>query len=319
MNKINYLRLSVTDRCNLNCIYCNPSRKEKFLRREEILSYEEMARIARIFSLLGVDKVRITGGEPLIKREIVKIIGMLKDTASIGEISMTTNGIHLVKMVKDLTRAGLDRINISLDTLRPERFEKITGTDGFNEVWNGIMACIESGLSPVKLNVILMKGINDDEAADFADLTFRYPLIVRFIEYFPTNRRLIKYAGNTITNEIVKDIMNSRYGELKKGSAVKGNGPAEYYKPNGAMGAIGFISSFSEDFCSACNRIRIDSSGKIYPCLFAKEGYDVRRLLREGASDEVIMQFIAGVMREKPLHSKKSEREPKVEMSSVGG
>jgi cyclic pyranopterin phosphate synthase len=319
MNKIDYLRLSVTDRCNLNCIYCNPSRKEKFLRKEEILSYEEMARIAGIFSLLGVDKVRITGGEPLIKREIVKIIGMLRNTASISEISMTTNGIHLAKMAKDLTRAGLDRINISLDTLQPERFRTITGTDGFNEVWNGIMACIESGLSPVKLNVILMKGVNDDEAVDFADLTFRHPLIIRFIEYFPTNRRLTQYAGNTITNEIVKEIINDRYGELKKGGAVKGNGPAEYYTLKEAAGSIGFISSFSEDFCSACNRIRIDSSGKIYPCLFTKEGYDVRHLLREGASDEVLIKFIGGVMGEKPSHTKKTENEPRVEMSSVGG
>ncbi|OHD72173.1 MAG: cyclic pyranopterin phosphate synthase MoaA [Spirochaetes bacterium RBG_16_49_21] len=319
MNKINYLRLSVTDRCNLNCIYCNPAEKEKFLHKSEILSYEEMARITKIFSMLGVNKVRITGGEPLIKKEIVKFVGMLRDIKAIDEISMTTNGTHLKKLAKDLKHAGLDRINISLDTLQAERFEKITGTDGFHDVWDGITASMEAGLSPTKLNVILMKGINDDEVDDFIDLTFRYPLIVRFIEYFPTNRRLKEYSGNTITNEKVKGVIINAYGELKEGRDVIGNGPARYYQVNGAVGAVGFISSFSDNFCSACNRIRIDSSGMIYPCLFTKEGYAVRHLLKENVSDEVLLQFITGVIREKPLHNKKNECEPKVEMSSVGG
>ncbi len=289
------------------------------MRKEEILSYEEMARIAGIFSTLGVDKVRITGGEPLIKREIVRIVEMLRRVSSIREISMTTNGIHLAGMAKDLKNAGLNRINISLDTLQPRRFERITGTNGFEQVWNGIMASIDSGLEPVKLNVILMKGVNEDEAVDFANLTFRYPLAIRFIEYFPTNRRLKEYAGNTITNEQVKTVLHGAYGELGKGDGITGNGPAEYYKVKGALGSIGFISSFSDNFCSACNRIRIDSSGRIYPCLFTKEGYDVRSLLRQGVSDEALIKFISGVMGEKPLHTKMTEREPRVEMSSVGG
>jgi cyclic pyranopterin phosphate synthase len=319
MNKINYLRLSVTDRCNLNCIYCNPARKEKFLRKDEILSYEEMARMAKIFSLVGINKVRITGGEPLIKKEIVKIIGMLRDIKAIDEISMTTNGIHLKKMAHGLKHAGLDRVNISLDTLRPDRFKHITGEDGFNDVWGGIMASLETGLSPTKLNVILMKGINDDEIEGFIDLTFVYPLIVRFIEYFPTNRRLRECSGNTVTNDALKDVITGMYGGLEKGGEIRGNGPAEYFRIKGAIGSIGFISSYTEDFCSACNRIRIDSSGKVYPCLFTKEGYDARRLLKDNATDEVLLKFVTDIINQKPLHTKKNQNDPVVEMSSVGG
>jgi len=319
MNKINYLRLSVTDRCNLNCIYCNPSKKERFLTKKEMLSFEDIARITKLFTLFGIKKLRITGGEPLIKKDIVTLIGMLREIDSLDELSMTTNGMNLAHMAKALKAAGLDRVNISLDTLKAERFEKITGKDGFRDVWNGIMASLDAGLNPTKLNVILLKGINDDEIEDFIDLIFEYPLIVRFIEYFPTNRRLDEYSDRIITNDTVKKRIMHTYGGIDEGREIIGNGPAEYHTVKGAVGTVGFISSFSTDFCSECNRIRIDSSGRIYPCLFSDEVYNIRDLVKKGASDEVLVEYIKGVINEKPLHIKKNKGVPKVEMSSMGG
>ena len=195
---IDYLRLSLTDRCNLNCLYCTPLERGQFLTRGEVLSYEEIVRAVSLFVKAGVRKLRLTGGEPLIKKNIVGLIKMLKRIDSLEEIAMTTNGVYLKDLASPLKAAGLDRVNISIDTLKKEKYKSITGFDYFDDVWAGIKESLGSGLNPVKLNVILMKGLNDDEVLDFARLSFEYPLVIRFIEFFPTNKRSSKLSGALI-------------------------------------------------------------------------------------------------------------------------
>ena len=317
--QIDYLRISITDRCNLNCLYCNPNRRISFLQKEDILSYEEMAKVVELFSVKGISKVRLTGGEPLIRKDIASFIRMLKNIKNIKDISMTTNGVLLKYMVKDLKIAGLNRVNISLDTLKADRFKLITRGENYFDVWDGIKKSIEEGLNPVKINVVLLKGINDDEILDFAKLSLEFPLIIRFIELFPVNSRLKESFGSMIiNNEDVKQEIIKNFGELESVSNVRGNGPAVYYKIKNSLGNIGFISSFSEDFCDRCNRIRIDSTGRIFPCLFSEPIYDVKKLIRTKAIDE-IFKLIDKITKTKSLYRKKNIKDYKVEMSSIGG
>lgn len=317
--QIDYLRISITDRCNLNCLYCNPNRRISFLQKEDILSYEEMAKVVELFSVKGISKVRLTGGEPLIRKDIASFIRMLKNIKNIKDISMTTNGVLLKYMVKDLKIAGLNRVNISLDTLKADRFKLITRGENYFDVWDGIKKSIEEGLNPVKINVVLLKGINDDEILDFAKLSLEFPLIIRFIELFPVNFQLKESFGSMIiNNEDVKQEIIKNFGELESVSNVRGNGPAVYYKIKNSLGNIGFISSFSEDFCDRCNRIRIDSTGRIFPCLFSEPIYDVKKLIRTKAIDE-IFKLIDKITKTKSLYRKKNIKDYKVEMSSIGG
>lgn len=318
-NNIDYLRFSLTDRCNLNCIYCTPLQKGQFLEHKDVLRYEEIARVVGLFVKAGVRKLRLTGGEPLIKKNIVDLVKMLKGIKDLEEISMTTNGIFLKDMAQQLKEAGLDRVNISLDTLRPERFEVITRMDGFNNTWEGIMASLEAGFCPVKLNVILLKGYNDDEVLDFARLTLKFPLIVRFIEFFPTNKRSKELSGLRITTDQTKRAIAEGLGELIPVSGMKGNGPAEYWRVPSSFGSIGFISSFTKDFCRACNRVRVDCSGKVSPCLFSGAVYDIKPFLRDGKKDGLILGHIKKILGEKEGYKNKNSHLFKTEMSSIGG
>jgi cyclic pyranopterin phosphate synthase len=316
---IDYLRISITDRCNLNCLYCNPGGKISFLQKRDILSYEEMAKVIELFAVKGIRKVRLTGGEPLTKKNITSFVGMLKNIKDIDDISMTTNGILLKDMVMDLKEAGLSRINISLDTLKADRFKLITRGENYFDVWDGIKKSMEAGLNPVKLNVVLLKGINDDEILDFAKLSIEFPLVIRFIELFPINFQLKKFLDSIINNEVVKQKIIKDFGGLKPISDVMGNGPAVYYKIKNSVGIVGFISSFSGDFCDECNRIRIDSTGRVFPCLFSKQIYDIKKLLRSIATDEEIFKFIDEIFKAKPLYRKRNIENHKIEMSSIGG
>lgn len=317
--KIDYLRLSLTDRCNLNCLYCTPLQKGQFLSREEVLRYEEMVLAVQMFVKAGVRKVRLTGGEPLIKKDITSFIRMLKNIKGLEEIAMTTNGIRLRGMVGQLKDAGLDRVNISINTLKKEKFKSITGFDRFEDVWAAILESIRIGLSPVKLNVILMRGINDDEIIDFTRLTLDHPLIVRFIEFFPTNKRSAKLADTLIRTDEVKQKIMGYFGTLPEAALIKGNGPARYYKPKGARGAVGFISGCSENFCAACNRIRMDCSGKIYPCLFSASTHEVRHLLRDAPDREIMLEYIKEIFKVKYNYNKDTSLIRQLEMSSIGG
>lgn len=317
--RVDYLRLSLTDRCNLNCVYCTPLQKEEFLSHDEVLRYEEMAESVELFVKAGVRKVRLTGGEPLIKKNITGLIRMLKGIKALEEIAMTTNGVYLKGCASQLKESGLDRVNISIDTLKKEKFKSITGFDHFDDVWSGIHESIRHGLNPVKLNVIVMKGINDDEILDFARLTLDHPLIVRFIEFFPTNKRSAKLTHVLVKTDEVKRKITGYFGAMREAGSIKGNGPAQYYGLREARGAIGFISGCSEDFCGTCNRIRMDCSGKIYPCLFSAATHDIRHLLRSMPDKDSVFKHIEEAFKVKHNYKKDFALTRQLEMSSIGG
>ena len=316
---VNYLRFSLTDRCNLNCVYCTPLQKSQYLSHDEVLNYEEITRVVALFVKAGVRKLRLTGGEPLIKKNIIGLIKMLKIIDGLEEISMTTNGVWLKGLASRLKDAGLDRVNISINTLKKEKFRSITGFDYFDDVWAGINEALEVGLNPVKLNIILMKGLNNDEVLDFARLTFKYPLIIRFIEFFPTNKRSSGLLNTLIETQALKERIISYFGVIRSISGVRGNGPAEYYKFEDSAGAIGFISGSSTNFCDRCNRVRIDCVGKIYPCLFCGPTHDIKPLLRGTHNDEKLLQYIKEMFKTKVRFRKDVSVGYQFEMSNIGG
>jgi len=293
--------------------------KNRFLAHEEVLTHEETARAARAFVKAGVRKIRLTGGEPLIKKDITRLVGMLKVIQGLEELALTTNGIYISEMADGLRAAGLDRVNISIDTLKKEKFKMITGSDGFDAVWRGIEKSLKAGFKAVKLNVILMKGINDDEIADFARLSVDYPLTVRFIEFFPTNKRSASLTGALIRTEEVKKRIEASFGALSEAAPVESGGPARGYTLAGARGGLGFISGRSDNFCCACNRVRMDCSGKIYPCLFAGATHDLRPLLRGTADDAALSEYVKGLFLVKSKYNKTSTHAGHIEMSSIGG
>ncbi len=315
---IDYLRLSLTDRCNLNCIYCTPLEKGKFLERHELLTHEERARAAAAFVAAGVRKIRLTGGEPLIKKNMLGLAGMIRAIPGLKELALTTNGICLEEMSAGLKAAGLDIINVSVDSLKRDRFKAITGHDGFEAVWRGIQKALGTGFKQVKLNVILMKGINDDEVLDFAKLSVDHPLSVRFIEFFNTNVRSRQLSGALVTTAEAKKAIEAGFGPLSKAARRAGSGPAEAYKLSGARGELGFISGSSSCFCGACNRTRLDCAGKIYPCLFSAATHDLRPLLRNGAAPEELTAYIRSAFLVKYNYNKSTGR-GHIEMSSIGG
>lgn len=317
--KIDYLRLSITDRCNLNCIYCTPLEKKDFLTHKEVLRYEEMAKIVKIFVKAGICKVRITGGEPLIKKGIVDLVRIISEIDGVEELSMTTNGVYLKDFARKLKTAGLCRINVSIDTLKRERFKFITSVDCFNNVWQGIEEALRAGLVPLKLNVILMKGINDDEILDFVRLTLKYPLVVRFIEFFLVNKRSEALKSSLIKNDAVKKKIEEKFGRIEASSEIRGNGPAKYYKLKTGKGLIGFISGSTSSFCNQCSRIRVDCAGRVSPCLFSGCVYDIRSLIKENKKDDEILARIKQIFEEKSQYRKKTIDARKIEMSSIGG
>ncbi|MFH1504181.1 MAG: radical SAM protein [Candidatus Omnitrophota bacterium] len=255
----------------------------------------------------------------MVKKGIVDLVKMLKNIEGLEDLSMTTNGVYLKGCAQQLKAAGLDRINISLDTLRKERFKAITGFDCFEDVFEGIEKALEVGLAPVKLNVVPMKGTNDDEILDFARLTLKHPLIVRFIEFFHTNKRSNRLAGSLVASIAAKEKIISELGKLEPDLKIKGYGPAKYYSLKDAQGAIGFISGSSNNFCRSCNRIRVDCAGRVSPCLFSGGIYDARSLLQEGSSEEKLVGEIKRIFNLKSRYTKDITVNRRVEMSSLGG
>jgi len=316
---VEYLRISLTDRCNLNCIYCTPMEKNGFLSHEELLRHEEIARAAAAFVRAGIKKIRLTGGEPLIKKNVVELVRMVRAVPGLQELALTTNGLLLGGLVADLRAAGLDRVNISLDTLKEETFKKITGASGLCKVWDGITKSLSAGFSQVKLNVIIMRGINDQEIADFAGLSVDHPLTVRFIEFFPTNKRSFGLSNALFPTAETKKKIEEVFGPLEKSASGPGDGPADIYKIRGAGGRIGFISGRSDYFCGACNRVRMDCAGKVYPCLFSPPTHDLRGLLRGDISDKALTEHIKGIFVVKSKYKKDSATAGHIEMSSLGG
>ncbi len=294
---IDYLRISVTDRCNLRCIYCMPAEGIHLLAHEDILSYEEIYTVAEAAAELGIKKVRITGGEPLVRAGLPKLVQMLTQIDAIDDISLTTNGILLAHYAAELQSAGLRRVNVSLDTLKSDRFKYITRCGNLDDVLEGIKVAKSVGLNPTKINVVVMSGINDDELLDFAAKTITEEWHVRFIEHMPFGE------DASASSFVPVDEMRQHLavlGELEPCS-FKGNGPAKYFRLPQANGTIGFITPVSEHFCFHCNRLRLTADGKLRPCLLSEEEIDLRQPLRSGISSIELKRLIKKAVASKPL------------------
>lgn len=319
--RLNYLRISLTDRCNLRCLYCLPREGIPKLPHEDILTYEEILRIARIAVNLGVEKIRLTGGEPLLRKGIYEFIPQLYALPGLRDISLTTNGVYLTRNAEKIRQAGIKRINVSLDTLQRERYEKITGYDGFEEVWKGIEFARELDFHPIKINVVVIEGLNDDEVVDFAKLSQRHSYHIRFIEYMPMGVTSPEGDLHHVSNSLVKKQL-SRLGQLYSIPNTVQDGPARRFKFEGAPGEIGFISPLSHHFCHMCNRLRLTASGGLRPCLLSNQEEDLKGPLRSGASDSDLAHIFMRATRKK-LHQYRLPSENTTpfpgHMSSIGG
>ena len=292
---INYLRISVTDRCNLRCIYCMPPEGIPQIPHSEILSYEEIRTIVQAAAELGINRLRLTGGEPLIRAELPKLIKMLSQIEGIQELSLTTNGTLLKKYALELKQAGLSRVNVSLDTLKADKFQHITRLGKLKDVLEGIEAAKEAGFEPVKINTVVMRGINDDEILDFARMTYEEGWHVRFIEFMP-----FKGVAEFVPSIELRQHISS-LGKLEPCASITGNGPAIYYRLAGAKGTIGFISPLTElSFCSRCNRMRLTPAGRLRPCLLGEDEIDLKTPLRNNASMEELKRLILKAVASKP-------------------
>lgn len=284
--QVDYLRLSVTDRCNMRCQYCMPAEGMEFYNREDLLSYEEIESFVREIAVpLGIRKIRLTGGEPLVRKDLHVLAAKLSAIPAITDLSLTTNGALLAKQAPALRAAGVNRLNVSLDSLQPARFKEITRGGDLARVWGGIEAAINEGFAPMKLNVVVMRNFNEDELADFVALTTERPIHVRFIEFMPVgDYALFEKVGYVSTAEMQAAIAPRFPLVPAKPDDVQSNGPARHWKVPGASGTVGFISQMSHDFCATCNRVRLTSDGKLRHCLLSEHELDVRTLLREGTS-----------------------------------
>jgi cyclic pyranopterin phosphate synthase len=296
--RIRYVRVSVTDRCNLRCVYCMPNGMD-WLPREEVLSYEEILRLVTVFVSLGVTKVRLTGGEPLVRSGVPDLVRSIAALSGIGDLSLSTNGILLAGVAADLKRAGLQRVNVSVDSLDPVKFREITKGGDLQKVMEGIDAAIGAGLRPVKINVVATRGVNDVEAEEFARLTIDRDVVVRFIEIMPLGDSAEFQDRNYVSAEELLERI-ARVGKLTPCDDVTGSGPARYYRLEGARGAIGMITPMSHTFCEQCNRVRLTSIGHLRLCLFGDQEIDLRTPLRSGAPDEEIARLVLYGMTIKP-------------------
>jgi cyclic pyranopterin phosphate synthase len=297
---INYLRVSITDRCNLRCIYCMPADGVKKRSHGDILRYEELALIIRAAAELGICKVRLTGGEPLARLGLPKFVRMVAATRGIDDLAMTTNGTLLARHAAALAEAGLQRVNVSLDTLRPDRFRQITRRGRIDDVWAGIEAARAAGLTPIKINMVVVRGLNDDEVSDFARRTVSDGWHVRFIELMPIGAN-VDWAGNgAVPVPEIRTRLETEMGLLEPVHGPTGNGPARYYQLPGARGTIGFISALSDHFCSTCNRLRLTADGRLRPCLMSEQEIDLRTPLRDGAGLEAVKALLAQAIQRKP-------------------
>lgn len=349
---IDYLRVSVTDRCNFRCIYCMPEEGYPVAPKEELLTFEEIVRIVHIAANLGIKKVRLTGGEPLLRRDLPILIQKIREHQNITDLSCTTNGFLLDKLAKPLKEAGLNRLNVSLDTLCPEKFPQIARRGSLPQVLKGIKLAQEAGLNPIKINCVLMKGINDDEVTDFARWTLRETVHVRFIELMPIRWNLddsdsfdpiqafargpgllrLRIAQDNgmlnnarmrrmiVPSKVALEMIQHELGTLQPAEVIT-NGPARTYKLPNAMGTIGFISQISDDLCQQCNRLRLTADGQLRPCLMADGEVDLRTPLRTGATDEDIAQLILHTVIRKPErhYLASGQRVQGRNMSQLGG
>lgn len=326
---IDYLRISLTDRCNFRCIYCMPEDGVCQLAHEDILSLEEIERLVRVAAAQGIRSVRLTGGEPLVRKGVVDLVEAVTHTPGIQNVSMTTNGVLLPQMADDLKRAGLNRVNISLDTLDADQFHQVTRVGRLEDTLAGIDAALEAGFNPVKVNAVTVRSLDQDFLA-FAKLSVDRPLHVRFIEFMPVGASESTGVDGTgwgkrdvIPSDELLLAINERAREagmpelVPAGSKPVGWGPARYYEFPGAQGTVGFISPLSRHFCSECNRLRVTADGKIRPCLFSDDELDIRTALREGTDEDVSAVLHAALGAKPDEHHDKVGTERN--MSAIGG
>jgi len=297
--RITYLRISVTDRCNLRCTYCMPEAGLPWIPKAVILTYEEIEHIVRAAASVGVRSIRLTGGEPLVRRDLPQLVARLAAIPGIDDIALSTNGLLLADLAGSLAEAGLHRVNVSLDTLRAERFETIARRPGLDRVLAGIDAALAAGLGPIKLNCVLMRGQNDDELADFAALAYDRELYVRFIEVMPVHENLNLQTDAYVSSDEILGRLES-VAHLEPVAGPGGNGPARYFAAAGSQGAVGVISPLSHDYCERCNRVRLSADGRLRLCLFGDQEIDLRGPLRDGATQTELAQLFEAGMLIKP-------------------
>jgi cyclic pyranopterin phosphate synthase len=297
--RIDYLRISLTDRCNLRCVYCMPEVGMQFMPKDELLSNEELLRVVNACAQVGFRKIRLTGGEPTLRRDLVSLVAAIKAVPGIEHIAMTTNAIKLAPIAHQLKAAGLDRVNISIDSLDPQRFAQMTRGAKFADVWAGILAAEAAGLTPIKLNMVVVRGLNDHDVIDVAALTLTHDWDIRFIEVMPLSGVAdVANDGVVASAELIGRI-ESEFGPIRD-LGMHDADPAHRYRINGARGHLGFISSISEPFCSTCNRMRLTADGRLHLCLLRDNEVDLRGALRSGCGDDELMQIIRHAVYLKP-------------------
>jgi GTP 3',8-cyclase len=318
--KIHYLRISLTDHCNLRCVYCMPE-DMTFRPNAELMQDDELIRLVQMFTGLGFDKFRLTGGEPTVRAHVVDLVGKIAATPGVRSLSMTTNGVLLGKLAGPLKQAGLQRVNISLDTLNPAKFKRLTRWGSFDQVWQGIEAAEAAGLTPLKINAVIVRGYNEADVADLAGLTLAHPWQVRFIEMMP-------FAGATELQQtqVVKAAemmqwISSAHGTLQSLRNGELDGEARMYTLPGGLGEVGFISSVSVPFCASCTRARLTADGKLRLCLLREKEVDLLTPLRQGATQDDLRQLILNGVWEKPWGHGLAEGEVPLNrvMSEIGG
>ncbi len=315
---IDYLRISITDRCNLRCIYCMPEDGIVGKATSEILSFEEIIRVVKVCTAIGVNKIKISGGEPLVRKGVFELLESLISLPNIKDVSLTTNGVLVKKYIKELKNAGLKRMNISIDTLDALKFRRIAGQGELADVLNGIDAAIEDGFF-VKLNVVVMQGINDNEILEFAKFAREKKLVIRFIELMPMVDNRLLSRDFYMSCEAVKNKLQS-LGRLKPVYAKSfGNGPAQYFKMEGVSLVVGFISPISCKFCLSCNRIRLTSTGMLMPCLASSDGFDLRGPLRQNKEEDVLALLNKAILVKPPEHDFVLSFPRQYLMSQIGG
>ncbi|SHJ79226.1 cyclic pyranopterin phosphate synthase [Anaerobranca californiensis DSM 14826] len=315
--KINYLRISLIDRCNLRCKYCMPPNGVDLYGHDKILTYEELLLIIKAAAELGINSIRLTGGEPLIRRGLIPFIKTVSNIDGIDDIAITTNGVLLEEMADDLKKAGVNRLNISLDTLNKDKFKEITGRDQFEKVFKGINKSIEVGFEPVKINVVMLKNFNEGEILDFVKLTKDKPLHVRFIEMMPLGESKNNWtAGYMPWNDALELV--KREFEVRESSGPKGSGPAKYYTIPGFLGTFGFITPVGEHFCHQCNRIRLTSDGFLKTCLFGNNEVNLKKLSKTGDINKIKEAIIKSI-NEKPEKHQITNHNVSRFMSQIGG